>query len=206
MIKSPVHKKKFCAVYNFKNLVLNEKSKGKNVTNSQDSTHQTSTNKYNLFKQMSLGNNNTDKIERNHSSINIAQIKKYSKFRINKNEKSNKKLFSKHSTSKLLLILKNSERTKNSVKKKESITDTNKKTDFETESKKKTRFDNFGNLIEKNNKKNVHIAFKDQLMNDKSITEEILIKSYKKFNYIKGLPIEDAYNPYNNFHKCCCIY
>ena len=43
-------------------------------------------------------------------------------------------------------------------------------------------------------------------MNDKSITEEILIKSYKKLNYIKGLPIEDAYNPYNNFHKCCCIY
>ena len=155
---------------------------------------------------MSLGNNNTDKIERNLSSINIAQIKKYSKFRINKNEKSNKKLFSKHSTSKLLLILKNSERTKNSVKKKESITDTNKKTDLESEPKKKTRFDNFGNLIEKNNKKNVHIAFKDQLMNDKSITEEILIKSYKKFNYIKELPIEDAYNPYNNFHKCCCIY
>ena len=205
MIKSPVHKKKYCAVYNFKNLVLNEKSKGKNVTNSQDSTHQTSTNKYNLFKQMSLGNNNTDKIERNLSSINIAQIKQYSKFRINKNEKSDKKLCAKNSTSKLLLILKNSERTKNSVKKKESIT-TNKKTDFESEPKKKTRFDNFGNLIEKNNKKNVHIAFIDQLMNDKSITEEILIKSYKKFNYIKGLPTEDAYNPTNNFHKCCCIY
>ena len=61
-----------------------EKSKEKNMTNSRDSTHPTSTNK-NIFKQISFPNNNNNnnnnnnqkKIGRNHSSINITKIKKY---------------------------------------------------------------------------------------------------------------------------------
>ena len=212
MSKSSVRAKKQCKVYNFKYLLLNEKSKEKNVTNSHDSTHPTSINK-NLFKQISLPNNNNNNnqniIGRNHSSINITKIKNYSKFKINKNEnneKKRKKFLGKSSTSKLLVIFKNSERSKNKVTKKESITDTYKKTDVESEPKKKTRFDNFGNLIDKKNKKNVHIAFIDQLMNGRSITEKIQIQSFKHYNYVKGLPKKDEYNPTNNFHKCCFIF
>ena len=192
-----------------------EKSKEKNMTNSRDSTHPTSTNK-NIFKQISFPNNNNNnnnnnnqkKIGRNHSSINITKIKKFSKFKINKNEnneKKGKKFLAKNSTSKLLELFKNSERSKNKVTKKESITDTYKKTDV-SEPKKKTRFDNFGNLIDKKNKKNVHIAFIDQLMNGRSITEKIQIESFKNYNYVKGLPKKDVYNPTNNFHKCCFIF
>ena len=64
---------------------------------------------------MTLSNHNNnnyrnDIIERNHSSINIAQIKKYSKFRINKNEKNEKNLIEKYSTNKLLKILKNKQK------------------------------------------------------------------------------------------------
>ena len=83
---------------------------------------------------VNINNNNSNRIERNHSSINIAQIKKFSKFKINKNEK---KSMGKHSTSKLLTILKNSEKTK--IKKKGSISDACKKTDLESESKKKSQ-------------------------------------------------------------------
>jgi len=201
MSKSTKNVKNLCSVYNFKYLLLNEKLKEKNISNSRDSTRQNSTNKYNLFKQMSFNNNNPNRIERNHSSINIAQIKKFSKFKINKNEK---KSMGKHSTSKLLTILKNSEKTK--IKKKESITDACKKTELESESKKKARFDNFGNLIDKKNKKKVHIAFVDELISEKSITEEIRITSFKHLNIIQGLPKDDVYNPANNFHKCCFIY
>ena len=51
----------------------------------------------------------------------------------------------------------------------------------------------------------VHIVFADEL-NEKSITEEIQIESFKRFNYIKGLPKEDLINPSNAFNKCCNIY
>lgn len=201
MSKSTKNVENLCSVYNFKYLLLNEKLKEKNVSNSRNSIHQNSTNKYNLFKQMSFNNNNSNRIERNHSSINIAQLKKFSKFKINKNER---KSMGKHSTSKLLIILKNSEKTK--IKKKESITDVCKKTEIESEIKKKARFDNFGNLIDKKNKKKVHIAFVDELISEKSITEEIHIKSFKHLNIIQGLPKDDVYNPINNFNKCCFIY
>ena len=159
---------------------------------------------------MSFTNNNTDNIERNHSSINISKIKKYSKFRINKddkNEKHEKNSLSKYATSKkLLIIFKNSEKCKNG--KKETINESFKqlkKNEIESPEQKKLRFDNFGNIINKKNKKIVHIVFKDQI-NEKSIIEEIQIESFKKFNFIERLN-NDVYNPNQDpFHKCCIIF
>ena len=190
-------------VINFKHLLINEQNKEPMVTISRESTHNT-TNKNLIFNQLSLNNNQVkDKsIKQNPSIIGSGQIKKFSKFRINKNIKSEKRLLSKYKKNKILTILKNSEKTK--MKKKESINDDNKKEDITIEPKK-LRYDNYGNVINKKNKKMVHIVFADEL-NEKSITEEIQIESFKRFNYIKGLPKEDLMYPSNIFNKCCNIY
>ena len=190
-------------VINFKHLLINEQNKEPMVTISRESTHNT-TNKNLIFNQLSLNNNQVkDKsIKQNPSIIGSGQIKKFSKFRINKNIKSEKRLLSKYKKNKILTILKNSEKTK--MKKKESINDDNKKEDITIEPKK-LRYDNYGNVINKKNKKMVHIVFADEL-NEKSITEEIQIESFKRFNYIKGLPKEDLIYPSNVFNKCCNIY
>ena len=193
-------------VINFKDLIINEKSKDQNGTISKDSTHNT-TNKYNMFKQISLNNNQTNytNIKKNPSSTNIGQIKTFSKFKIHNNIKSEKRLMVKGSKKKLLNLLRNSEKLK--VKKKGSFNDNdidNKKEENNLEPKK-LRYDNYGNIINKKNKKVVHIVFADQL-NEKSITEEIKIESFKKLNFIEGLPNEDKFNPSNAFNKCCNIY
>ena len=189
-------------VISFKDLLIKEQNKGQNGTISRESTHNT-TNKNNIFHQLSLNDNKISDttIKRNPSTINIGQIKKYSKFKINKNIKSEKRLLSKCKKNKLLTLLKYSQKTK--MKKKDSLND-NKKEDISIEPKK-LRYDNYGNIINKKNKKMVHIVFADQL-NEKSITEEIQIESFKRFNYIKGLPKEDLINPSNAFNKCCNIF
>ena len=200
---------------NLNKLYILNKIKGKEenkeeIVNGSGGSTKNSINKYKIFKQMSFTNNNTDNIERNHSSINISKIKKYSKFRINKddkNEKHEKNSLSKYATSKkLLIIFKNSEKCKNG--KKETINESFKqlkKNEIESPEQKKLRFDNFGNIINKKNKKIVHIVFKDQI-NEKSIIEEIQIESFKKFNFIERLN-NDVYNPNQDpFHKCCIIF
>ena len=189
-------------VINLKDLLIKVKNKDQTLTISRESTHNT-TNKNPIINQLSLNNNQTNdtSIKMNPSIINIRKIKKLSKFKINKNIKSEKRLLSKNNKNKFLTLLKNCEKTK--IKKKESINN-NKKEDITIEPKK-PRYDNYGNVINKKNKKMVHIAFADEL-NEKSITEEIQIESFKKFNYVKGLPKEDLFGPSNAFNKCCNIY
>ena len=189
-------------VINFKDLLIKVKNKDQTLTISRESTHNT-TNKNPIINQLSLNNNQTNdtSIKINPSIINIRKIKKLSKFKINKNIKSEKRLLSKNNKNKFLTLLKNCEKTK--IKKKESINN-NKKEDITIEPKK-PRYDNYGNVINKKNKKMVHIAFADEL-SEKSITEEIQIESFKKFNYVKGLPKEDLFGPSNAFNKCCNIY
>ena len=189
-------------VINFKDLLIKVKNKDQTLTISRESTHNT-TNKNPIINQLSLNNNQTNdtSIKMNPSIINIRKIKKLSKFKINKNIKSEKRLLSKKNKNKFLNLLKNCEKTK--IKKKESINN-NKKEDITIEPKK-PRYDNYGNVINKKNKKMVHIAFADEL-SEKSITEEIQIESFKKFNYVKGLPKEDLFTPSNAFNKCCNIY
>ena len=189
-------------VINFKDLLIKVKNKDQTLTISRESTHNT-TNKNPIINQLSLNNNQTNdtSIKMNPSIINIRKIKKLSKFKINKNIKSEKRLLSKNNKNKFLTLLKNCEKTK--IKKKESINNI-KKEDITIEPKK-PRYDNYGNVINKKNKKMVHIAFADEL-SEKSITEEIQIESFKKFNYVKGLPKEDLFGPSNAFNKCCNIY
>ena len=189
-------------VINFKDLLIKVKNKDQTLTISRESTHNT-TNKNPIINQLSLNNNQTNdtSIKMNPSIINIRKIKKLSKFKINKNIKSEKRLLSKNNKNKFLTLLKNCEKTK--IKKKESINN-NKKEDITIEPKK-PRYNNYGNVINKKNKKMVHIAFADEL-SEKSITEEIQIESFKKFNYVKGLPKEDLFGPSNAFNKCCNIY
>ena len=64
------------------------------------------------------------------------------------------------------------------------------------------RYDNFGNIINKRNKRNFHINFLDQ-HNEKKLDEIIFIESYKKYNYIKD---NDLNNENNVLNKCCNIY
>ena len=135
MSKTPLNTNILDNAYNFNKIKLKEE----NINGSKGSTRN-SNSKHILLKQMTLSNHNNnnyrnDIIERNHSSINIAQIKKYSKFRINKNEKNEKNLIGKYSTNKILQILKNSQKCK--IVKKESINEVFKKTEIESEPKKK---------------------------------------------------------------------
>ena len=209
MSKTLINTLKLNKIYNLNKIKGKEENK-EDIINGSGGSTKNSINKYKIFKQMSFTNNNTDNIDRNHSSINISKIKRYSKFRVNKddkNEKHEKNSISKCATSKkLLIIFKNSEKCKNG--KKEIINESFKslkKNEIELPEQKKLRFDNFGNIINKKNKKIVHIVFKDQI-NEKSIIEEIQIESFKKFNFIERLN-NDVYNPNQDpFHKCCIIY
>ena len=191
-------------VINFKDLIIKEKYKDQNGTISRDSTHNT-TNKYNIFKQITLNNNlnSYTNIKKNPSSTNIGQIKTFSKFKIHNNNKSEKRLMVKGSKKKLLTLLKNSQKTK--VRKGSSFNDSKKEEKENNLEPKKLRYDNYGNIINKKNKKVVHIVFADQL-SEKSITEEIQIESFKKLNFMEGLPKEDTFKSSNVFNKCCNIY
>jgi hypothetical protein len=202
MSNLPKKTNSFKNIINFKDLLTKEKNKDQNITNSKDSTHNT-TNKYNIFKQISLNNNlpNYTNIKKNPSSTNIGQINTFSKFKIHNNIKSEKRLMVKRSKKKLLTLLRNSQKTK---VKKESFNDIKKEEENNIEPKK-LRYDNYGNVINKKNKKMVHIVFADQL-SEKLITEEIQIESFKKINFVEGLNKEDTFNQSNVFNKCCNIY
>ena len=205
MSNQPINILNLHTSYNLKKIKAKEENKEEFGNGSRGSTNN-SINRCKIFKQMSFTNNNTDNIERNHSSINISKIKNYSKFRINKDDKNERNSISKYVTSKkLLIIFKNSEKCKNV--KKEIINESFKKNKIQSTKHKKLRFDNFGNIINKKNKKIVHIVFKDQI-NEKSIIEEIQIESFKKFNFIGTLSNnDDVYNTsQDSFHKCCSIY
>ena len=205
MSKTPLNLDNNNKVYNFKNSKIKEENKESTPTASGCSTRQHTAKRYD--KQISLFNPNNinninninDDIQKTHSTINITKIKKkITKFRIDKNDKNKDKLIGKNTTKNLLLIFKNSQKFKNS-----KVRKSDKKTEKE---EKKMRYDNFGNIINKKNKKIVHIAFKDQF-NENSIIEEIQIESFKKYNYVEGLPKDDVYNPINNtFYRCCISF
>ena len=67
------------------------------------------------------------------------------------------------------------------------------------------RRDYYGTEIKKKNKKKIKISFVDEINEDKPLAEVINIESYKKYNYIFGMPSEDNLN-YNVKTNCqCCI-
>lgn len=74
-----------------------------------------------------------------------------------------------------------------------------------TEGKKLYRTDRSGIEIMKKNKKKVHITFND-IFDDTPLVEVIEIESFKKYNYIKGLPKEDFFVPVNSDCRCCNLF
>jgi hypothetical protein len=70
---------------------------------------------------------------------------------------------------------------------------------------KKERTDIYGNIINKQNKKKVKVSFVDKVHN-KPLVNVIEIKSYKKFNYIEGMPKEREVNKVDTRCVCCLIF
>ena len=84
-----------------------------------------------------------------------------------------------------------------------------KKLEFKKEEpKKKERTDNFGDIINKQNKKKIKICFIDEVDNNQNLVTEIKIESFKTYNLILGLPKNDYYggeNKKKNECSCCNI-
>ena len=66
----------------------------------------------------------------------------------------------------------------------------------------KERKDSFGNKISKENKKNVHISFKDKVKKKKLI-ELIPIESFKSFNIMEK---DENKKTQSHFTRCCSIF
>ena len=87
-------------------------------------------------------------------------------------------------------------------KNKKGLFSTNKKEEKEISPIKKERRDIFGNLINKKNKKNVKVSFLD-FTTSQPLVNVVEIESFKKYNYVIGLPKEKKIEKYE---KCqCCI-
>ena len=85
---------------------------------------------------------------------------------------------------------------------KKGILSTNKKEEKEISPIKKERRDIFGNIINKKNKKNVKVSFLD-FTTSQPLVNVVEIESFKKYNYVIGLPKEKKIEKYE---KCqCCI-
>ena len=67
------------------------------------------------------------------------------------------------------------------------------------------RRDFFGNIIKKKNRKKIKVSFVDEINKNKHLAEIIDIESYKKYNYIFGMPSEDNYNQNLKTNCQCCI-
>ena len=85
---------------------------------------------------------------------------------------------------------------------KRGIISTNKKEEKVISPIKKERRDIFGNLINKKNKKNVKVSFVD-FTTSQPLVDVVDIESFKKYNYIIGMPKEKIIEKHD---KCqCCI-
>lgn len=68
------------------------------------------------------------------------------------------------------------------------------------------RRDAFGNEIKKKNKRKIKVSFVDQLHEDQPLVNVIDIESFKKYNFIIGMPKEDNIKSTNVNSNCqCCI-
>lgn len=115
-----------------------------------------------------------------------------------KNKKKDKERFSK---------LSKNERMKIPTGKRTSIGNNNLKLNLNNlekiiKSLSKERKDSFGNLINKNKKKNFHIRFLDNIPSNKLI-EIIPIESFKEFNVVEEMPNREFIQ---NCSNCCKIF
>ena len=113
----------------------------------------------------------------------------------------------KREREKIIKLLRNNEKIKIPTGKRKSNVDDNIKLDINNIDKiiktnTKERKDSFGNKITKENKKNVHICFKD-FANKKKLIEFIPIESFKSFNIIEQ---NKNKNTQNYCTRCCSIF
>ena len=66
------------------------------------------------------------------------------------------------------------------------------------------RRDVYGNLINKKNRRKVRVTFADEIKEDKPLASVINIESFKKYNYIFGMPNEDIINKNLKTNCQCC--
>jgi len=66
------------------------------------------------------------------------------------------------------------------------------------------RRDVYGNLICKKNRRKVRVTFADEIEEEKPLASVIDIESYKKYNYIFGMPKEDTINKNITTNCQCC--
>lgn len=71
--------------------------------------------------------------------------------------------------------------------------------------KKKERIDYYGNVINKKNKKKIKVSFVDKITSQ-PLAEIIDIESFRKFNYVDGIPKEGKMNNLNINCQCCLIF
>ena len=76
--------------------------------------------------------------------------------------------------------------------------------EMETVPEKKERVDIFGNVINKKNKKRVKVSFVDKVTSQ-PLVNVIEIESFKKYNYIIGMPNERIIDKSSNC-KCCIMF
>ena len=79
----------------------------------------------------------------------------------------------------------------------------NKKEERELIIDKKERTDIYGNIISKKNKKNVKVSFIDKVTTQ-PLVNVIPIESFRKYNYIEGMPKEEKTEKKANC-QCCTI-
>ena len=113
----------------------------------------------------------------------------------------------KRERERIINILKNSEKIKIPTGKRKSNVEGDPKMNLNNienmiKKHKKERKDSFGNTITKENKKNVHINFKD-FSNKKKLIELIPIESFKSFNLIEENKNKTP-KPYCS--RCCSIF
>ena len=115
----------------------------------------------------------------------------------------------KREREKIIKLLRNNEKIKIPIGKRNSNGDNkinlninNTDNIIKKNSETKERNDSFGNKITKENKKNVHICFKD-LINKKKFIEFIPIESFKSFNIIEENKNKTT-QPYCT--RCCSIF
>ena len=82
--------------------------------------------------------------------------------------------------------------------------DLTKKIEEEENVTGRERRDVYGNLINKKNRRKVRVTFSDEIDEEKPLVSVINIESFKKYNYIFGMPNEDIVNKNLKTNCQCC--
>lgn len=147
-----------------------------------------------------------DDIRFSDSKKNLFPSENFNKLDKNKNsdakstEPTSMKIKNYNSPKKRYSIIKLIEKEKKYKKKKNNYG--NKKEEKEIITEKKERTDIYGNIISKKNKKNVKVSFIDKVTTQ-PLVNEIPIESFRKYNYIYGMPKEEKIEKEANCQ--CCI-